>query len=181
MNSYESGDSKIWSLLIIFFLFILSGVGFYLYANKYHKIVSPPTENPDPVGIEQQIANLHRITGSENTNSVEEQQEITASSLPVELKSLLMPNYYNLSIQSVIFTDGKSGFIINFKVSSLIYLSQQYYSKVIFNNGWTMVSAIFNQESGLTQMNNNKFTVSVEQRVLDRQNISISINVTEEK
>ncbi len=177
MDSFESSNLRIWPLLLIFFLLILSGVSFYFYLKKPHR-VSLPTENPIPVDIDTKIKNLYNISHA-SPASITKTTLIDNSSLPTELKNLIISGYYDLSMQQVVFVDGKNGYVLNFKVPDLIYLCEKYYAKLVADEKWTLISSMFNSQAGLRIMKTDKFRATIEEKVLDKKNLAITVTITD--
>lgn len=131
-----------------------------------------PTDNMD-----DKLAALYESSAIAKSAYPVSEQAVASSILPHEISNLIPTIAENVVIKVVSFPDA-TGYRITYTADLLVYQAQQFYVQ-FQNQNWTVDQGAYTSSAGLVKMQNDQFSVLIENTALDSKNTKTTLTITQ--
>lgn len=122
MDIEAQSNSKIKYLIILILLILIIIGGFYIFKSSKNTNVEPTPQYPTPsnptvtVSTPEDMLKVMRSTGKIELPEISSEKISAISQLPIQFKDFILAGAYDTRLKSVVYKDGKSGFVIEYTV-----------------------------------------------------------------
>lgn len=175
-NSYIFSPLSI-SAGILVLAFVIST---YLFFIKDKKTVSNTSVNTEKISLDDQLRGLYDRSKI-NVPPVKSSIDVSSKNLPIEFITLFGTDVSYQNVKSIVYDNGSLGFEVEFASMNNVVKTYFTLRNNLIDEGWSVIYGSRYEESGIFNIENKDYTVSIVLVKLEESKTSVRASIINKK